>query len=250
MGNPWINGEFVFDVAENNIFTKDEANYINGVGIQELDTVGELYILDIYLEKDNYVDLHYHANASELTYCVKGAAEICFINPTTEEWECFELSPGKVISIPQGFWHEAKALEDGTHLIATHDTDNLQTTFGSDLLRLTPKDVMANIYCLDETALEEVLSPIDETIVIGPPVGCEKEQPVKNETNENIDVMVVEEDNTTEEVPETQMPEMNKTPANQMPDVNEQQRGNMHTIPRVEGSLYTCPVCKQTRYPK
>jgi len=48
MGNPWINGEFVFDVAENNIFTKDEANYINGVGIQELDTVGELYILDIF----------------------------------------------------------------------------------------------------------------------------------------------------------------------------------------------------------
>src|SRR5699024_11762798 len=138
----WINGEFVFDVAENNIFTKDEANYINGVGIQELNTVGDLYILDIYLDKDNYVDLHYHSNASELTYCVKGSVEICFINPTTQERSCFELTPGKVISILQGFWHEAKALEDATYIIATNYTDTLQTTFGFDFLWINDKEVL------------------------------------------------------------------------------------------------------------
>jgi len=275
MGNPWINGEFVFDVAENNIFTKDEANYINGVGIQELDTVGDLYILDIYLDKDNYVDLHYHANASELTYCVKGTAEICFINPTTEEWACFELTPGKVISIPQGFWHEAKALEDGTHIIATHDTDNLQTTFGSDLLRLTPKEVMANIHCLDEAALEEVLSPIDETIAIGPPVGCERmggneDERVeedegaslngndnRSDPEEDEGATLNENENKSDPAEEeamnsaNEMNPVNEEPENRMSDMDEQQpRGSMHSIPRVEGSLYTCPICKQTRHPR
>lgn len=252
MGNPWINGEFVFDVAENNIFTKDEANYINGVGIQELNTVGDLYILDIYLDKDNYVDLHYHSNASELTYCVKGSVEICFINPTTQEWACFELTPGKVISIPQGFWHEAKALEDGTHIIATHDTDNLQTTFGSDLLRLTPKEVMANIYCLDEAALEEVLSPINETIAIGPPVGCDRMQGNDVEPlEEREDTSLKENTNSNEPMVEDTTNPVNEESEKLMQGMDDQQsRENMHTIPRVEGSLYTCPICKQTRHPE
>lgn len=174
MGNPWVNGEFIFDLSENNIFTKDDENYINGLGIQQLNTVGQIYLLDIFLSKDNYVDLHYHSNASELTYCISGSATISFINPTPNEWQSFTLKPGEAVSIPQGFWHCAQALEENTHLLATHDTNNLQTIFGSDLLRLTPKEVMASIYCLDEMSLEKVLSPINETIVIGPPADCER----------------------------------------------------------------------------
>lgn len=174
MGNPWVNGEFIFDLSSNNIFTKDDENYINGLGIQQLNTIGEIYFLDIFLSKDNYVDLHYHSNASELTYCISGSATISFINPTPNEWQSFTLMPGEAVSIPQGFWHCAQALEENTHLLATHDTNNLQTVFGSDLLRLTPKEVMASIYCLDEMSLEEVLSPIKETIVIGPPADCER----------------------------------------------------------------------------
>lgn len=250
MGNPWINGEFLYKVAKNNIFTKDDDNYINGVGIQELDTVGELYLLDIYLSKDNYVDLHYHSNASELTYCMSGAAEICFINPTTEAWQCFKLTPGKVVSIPQGFWHEAKALEDETHLLATHDTDNLQTTFGSDLLRLTPKEVMANIYCLDEEELEEVLAPIDETIAIGPPVGCRNlADDMSDEQKEQISL------NRNEDIPNAALERgghhvenANEMNENRMRERNEQQSNEtVRAIPRVENSLYTCPICRQQR---
>lgn len=175
MGSPWINGKFTFDLSENLIFAKDEQNYIDALGIQQLNTIGNIYFLDIFLSKDNYVDLHYHSNASELTYCISGAVEISFINPTPNEWQRFVLTPGDAVSIPQGFWHCAKALEDDTHILATHDTNNLQTIFGSDVLRLTPDEVMANIYCLDEAELANVLAPMDETIVIGPPTSCERE---------------------------------------------------------------------------
>src|SRR5699024_9215974 len=51
--------------------------------------------------------------------------------------------------------------------------NNLQTMFGSDILRLSPKQLMADTYCLDEQKLEEVLDPIDDTVIIGPPSDCE-----------------------------------------------------------------------------
>lgn len=174
MGNPWVNGKFTYDMSDNLLFKKDENNYINALGIQQLNTIGNIYLLDIYLSENNYVDLHYHPNASELTYCISGGVEISFINPTTNEWQQFFLKPGDVVSIPQGFWHCARATEPDTHILATHDTNNLQTIFGADLLRITPKELMANIYCLDETELANVLEPIKDTIVIGPPVGCKR----------------------------------------------------------------------------
>src|SRR5699024_8267478 len=49
-----------------------------------------------------------------------------------------------------------------------------QTMFGSDVLRLSPKQLMADTDCLDEQKLEEVLDPIDETVIIGPPSDCER----------------------------------------------------------------------------
>src|SRR5699024_11884303 len=104
----------------------------------------------------------------------EGEAEIGFINPSEREWESFLLTPGDVISIPKGFWHFAVAKKDNTHLLAAHDTNNLQTMFGSDILRLSIKQIMADTYCLDEQKLEEEMDPIDDTVIIGAPSDCER----------------------------------------------------------------------------
>jgi len=172
MGSPWVNGDFVFDLNDNVLFRKDERNYINALGIQQLDTIGNIYFLDIYLSKGNCVEMHYHSNASELTYCISGEVEVSFINPNDNEWQSFLLEKGDAVSIPQGFWHVACALTDDVHLLATHDTNNLQTVFGSDLLRLTPANNFADIYCLNEQEVKQTLAPIQNTIIIGPPEDC------------------------------------------------------------------------------
>src|SRR5699024_6904929 len=106
---------------------------------------------------------------SELTYCIEGAAEIGFINPSESEWESFLLTPGDVISIPKGFWHFAVAKKDNTHLLAAHDRNNLQTMFGSDILRVSPKQLMAYTHCINQQMLDELLYPTDHTIIIGTP---------------------------------------------------------------------------------
>lgn len=179
MGNPWVNGDFTYDLSDNEIFRKNEANYIDALGIQQLNTIGNIYFLDIYLSKDNCVEMHYHPNASELTYCISGSVKVSFINPNNNEWQSFELNPGEAVSIPQGFWHVACALTDDTHLLATHDTNNLQTVFGSDLLRITPAEYFADIYCLNEREVEETLAPITNTVIIGPPADCERDEAIQ-----------------------------------------------------------------------
>src|SRR5699024_6790732 len=111
---------------------------------------------------------------------------------------------------------------------------------------------MANIYCLDKAALEEVLSPINETIAIGPPVGCDRMQVHEVEPLEKgKDTSLKENTNSNEPMVEDTTNLVNEESEKRTQGMNEQQpRENMHTIPRVEGSLYTCPICKQTRHPK
>ena len=256
MGSPWINGKFTYDLSDNLIFKKNEQNYIDALGIQQLNTIGNIYFLDIFLSKDNYVDLHYHPNASELTYCISGKVEISFINPTPNEWQQYILEPGEAVSIPQGFWHCAKALEDDTHLLATHDTNNLQTMFGSDILRMTPKEVMANIYCLDEMALETVLEPIDETIVIGPPTSCEQQiTEVESVAEKEKHMPRFPNGNRSETTQNEVSAEQQKTrqqvaPKKSVPNVTKEQRMVKSEIqpPHYNQSVYTCPICNGRQY--
>jgi hypothetical protein len=61
--------------------------------------------------------------------------------------------------------------DDGhTHLLAIFDNNAAQVVFGSDVLRKTPPEVFQKIYGVNAVQLAEVLKPINQTVVIGPPV--------------------------------------------------------------------------------
>lgn len=166
--------QYKYDLSNNLLFKKDSRNYIYALGIEQLNTIGNMYQLDIYLSKGNFVEPHWHPNASELTYCITGEAVVSLVNTDTEELINVTIQPGQVVSIPQGWWHYACAAKDDTHILATHDTPMLQTIFGSDVLRLTPPQILSYVYCLDEDELKNALSPLQQTVIIGPPADCEK----------------------------------------------------------------------------
>lgn len=168
------NTEFSYDLTNNVFFQKDNRNYILALSVKQLNTLGNSSILDIYLSKQNYVEPHLHQNASELVYCVSGAAVVSLINPFTNELLNFPIAPGQVANVPQGWWHYEVATADDTHLIAIFDAKVPEAIFGSDILRLTPASVLADNYCLDEAMVKETLSPIKSTVVIGPPAACDK----------------------------------------------------------------------------
>lgn len=167
-------GIFTYHLSDNLLFKKDNANFIDALGINQLKEIGNVYLLDVFLSKGNCVEFHYHPNAAELTYCIRGEVQFGFMNFDTKEWQNFIIQPGEVITIPQGWWHYACATKDDTHLLAIHDTNNLETVFGSDILRTTPKKLLSNIYCLNEAEITEALAPIQDTVVIGPPENCKK----------------------------------------------------------------------------
>lgn len=164
--------QYFDDVNKNRLFTKDNQNYINVLSTQTLNSLDNSSILDIFLSQGNVIEPHYHQNAAELVYCVSGAANISFINPFTNEVSTYQVTPGQVTNIPQGWWHWEVALTDHTHLIAIFNAPTPEVILGSDILRLTPSNVMAHTYCLNEAQLQETLAPIQMSTFIGPPANC------------------------------------------------------------------------------
>jgi len=176
---------FAYDVNQSLFFRKDANNYINVLGVSQLNTLGNASLLDIYLSSGNTVEPHIHQNASELVYCVAGEALVSLINPFTNQLLNYQIKPGQVANVPQGWWHYEVANQDNTHLIAIFDAPTPEVIFGSDILRLTPPAVWAHSYCLDEAKVKDTLAPITKTVVIGPPADCQAccEQEVDDTTH-------------------------------------------------------------------
>ncbi|MFC7679797.1 cupin domain-containing protein [Paenibacillus sp. GCM10028914] len=168
------NVQYFYDLSNNQFFQKDSQNYINALSVNQLNTLGNVSLLDIYLSKSNVVEPHTHQNASELVFCISGAAIVSLINPFTKQLINIPIQPGQVANVPQGWWHYEIATVDNTHLLAVFDAPIPEFIAGSDLLRLTPANIFAHTYCLDEAKVKETLAPITDTVVIGPPINCKQ----------------------------------------------------------------------------
>src|SRR5690625_7680592 len=95
------------------------------------------------------VEPHYHANASELIYCITGETVVSMINPTTNEVKSIRIEPQQVVTIPQGWWHYFEASKVGTHVLTISDTYNMETKWGKHVLRLTPVQLFDHALSLD-----------------------------------------------------------------------------------------------------
>ncbi|MGD7043223.1 cupin domain-containing protein [Jeotgalibacillus proteolyticus] len=171
--------QFFFDVNTSPLFIKDEQNYINVLGRKQLNTLNGSSLLDIFLSRSNAVEPHYHQNAAELVYCISGSATVSILNPFTKQFLHYFITPGQVANVPQGWWHYEIATTDNTHLLAIFDAPNPEVVLGSDILALTPANVMAHTYCMDETQWKQVTAPVEPSTYIGPPSNCTRHQPAQ-----------------------------------------------------------------------
>ncbi|WP_127579860.1 cupin domain-containing protein [Paenibacillus koleovorans] len=171
------NAQFTYDLSNSLFFRKDARNYINVLSVKQLNTLDNTSLLDIFLSTGNTVEPHYHENASELVYCISGAAIVSIINPFTNQLMNYPITPGQVANVPQGWWHYEIATVDNTHLLAIFNAPEPQVILGSDILRLTPTSMLAHSYCLNEALLKQALAPLTQTVIIGPPANCNKSMP-------------------------------------------------------------------------
>lgn len=166
------NLRYSYDLKKSRFFTKNQDNYINVLSSEQLKTIGNVFLLDVFLSAGNVVEPHYHINASELIYCITGETIVSLINPSTNELKNIRIQPQQAVTIPQGWWHYFSASKDNTHVLTIYDTRKLDTVWGSDVLRLTPPQVFAHAYCLDHRQVQQALAPIRSRVIIGPPVDC------------------------------------------------------------------------------
>ncbi|WP_413377658.1 cupin domain-containing protein [Alkalihalobacillus sp. 1P02AB] len=166
--------QFFFDVNTNNLMRKNNENFINVLGIQQLNTLDNVSLLDIYLSNSNVVEPHYHQNAAELVYCISGSAVVSILNPFTKELLNFPITPGQVSNVPQGWWHYEVATSDNTHLLAIFNAPQPEVVLGSDILHFTPDQIMAHTYCIDEEQWKAATDSIEPNLFIGPSANCER----------------------------------------------------------------------------
>lgn len=166
--------QFSFDVNTSTLAKKDNQNFINVLGIQQLNTLDNVSLLDIYLSANNVIEPHYHQNAAELVYCISGAVTVSLLNPFTKQIQNYPLTPGQVANVPQGWWHYEVATVDQTHLIAIFNASTPEVILGSDILKLTPANIMAHTYCLDEDQWKKAIAPVIPSTFIGPPTNCHR----------------------------------------------------------------------------
>lgn len=164
--------QFSFDVNKSPLFIKDNQNYINVLGKQQLNTLENVSLLDIYLSTSNVIEPHYHQNAAELVYCISGAATVSILNPFTKQILNFPITPGQVANVPQGWWHYEVATVDNTHLLAIFNAPTPEVILGSDILKLTPSPIMSHTYCLDENQWKQAIAPVTPSTFIGPAKEC------------------------------------------------------------------------------
>ncbi|MDR7073565.1 cupin domain-containing protein [Fictibacillus barbaricus] len=177
--------QFTFDVNKSPLFIKDNENFINVLGIKQLNTLENVSLLDIFLSTSNVVEPHYHQNAAELVYCISGSAVVSIFNPFTKQLLNFTITPGQVANVPQGWWHFEIALQDNTHLLAIFDAPTPEVILGSDILKFTPANIMAHTYCLDENQWKQAIAPVKPSTYIGPYKDCERI--MENVQHQNID---------------------------------------------------------------
>lgn len=166
--------KFAFDVNKSPLMKKDSQNYINILSVNQLNTLENISLLDIFLSANNVAEPHYHQNAAELVYCISGAAIVSLLNPFTKQIQHYPIKPGQVANVPQAWWHYEVATVDHTHLLAIFDAPTPEVVLGSDILKLTPANIMAHTYCMDENQWKKTIAPVKPSLFIGPPKECER----------------------------------------------------------------------------
>lgn len=164
--------QFSFDLNKSPLFVKNNKNYINILSVKQMNTLKNVSLLDIFLNKHNIIEPHYHQNSAELIYCITGSVVVSIFNPFTKQLQHYTLTPGKVANVPQGWWHYIVTLVDNTHILAIFDAPTPEVILGSDILKITPSHILAQTYCINENRWNQAIAPVKPATFIESPQDC------------------------------------------------------------------------------
>lgn len=172
-----------FDSRDNLFHERDAENVIYAVTSTQMPAMVGGAFADVYLTKGHIREPHWHPNAWELDVVISGEAQISIVDPDTNKLHTYIAKPGQVVFIPMAWWHWIIAKSEKLHLHLFFNNDQFESAEGSDALRRTPPEVFQLAYGVDANKIAEALSPIKESVVIGPPTQRTYHQPFTSDTN-------------------------------------------------------------------
>jgi oxalate decarboxylase/phosphoglucose isomerase-like protein (cupin superfamily) len=161
--------ELFLNASENPAFVRNAQNVLYEVTSTQIPMMQDLSLGDLFLSKEYIREPHWHPNADELDLVISGEVIISILNPFTLKLQTYPVKPGQVTFLPKGWLHWITCMTKEAHLLVVFNDGTIQSVEGSDVLRFTPPAVYQLAYDVNASELSEVLSPIDETVVIGPP---------------------------------------------------------------------------------
>ncbi|UOQ45964.1 cupin domain-containing protein [Halobacillus salinarum] len=178
-----------FDSKQSLFFKRDDHNIAYDVTSTQLPAMIGGAFVDLYLTKGHIREPHWHPNAWELDVVVSGEALVSIIDPDTNQLHTYQARPGQVVFIPMAWWHWITPASENLHLHLFFNNDQFETAEGSDTLRLTPPEVFQTAYGIDKKEIAETLSPIQESVVIGPPANNPSRE-VSQAHNKDISIKI------------------------------------------------------------
>ncbi len=136
------------------------------------------------LDEGSIRELHWHANAAEWAYVVKGNCRTTIFSPDGSS-ESTDFTAGDIWYFPRGFGHSIQGLGPGTcHFILVFDNGAFSefATFSfTDWLAQTPRDVLAKNLNLPASALAQF--PTEEVYFAQGPIEVPARPSVANSTH-------------------------------------------------------------------
>jgi oxalate decarboxylase/phosphoglucose isomerase-like protein (cupin superfamily) len=151
------------------LFRKDANNVIFQVTSDQLPILERIGLDDLFMTKGHIREPHWHPNAAEMDYVVTGEVRISVLDPIRHQLLTYHVTPGQVVFVPINWWHWITAISDEVHVVQVFSSSKRQIIEGSDVLRTTPPKVFQQAYDVNAKQIASLLSPITETVVIGPP---------------------------------------------------------------------------------
>lgn len=101
---------------------------------------------------------HWHPNAGELTYCLKGKALVTIFSPKNEH-STFTLDVGEVFFAPKGYMHHIANIsqEEGEYIVAFSDSKQEDINL-SDCVNCMPPHVLSTTFGISPTFFEKIHS--------------------------------------------------------------------------------------------
>jgi oxalate decarboxylase len=123
------------------------------VGAEELPILARMSLARLTLEAGGFREPHWHANANELAYCVRGELLVTvFADPNRHE--SFTISAGQMFFVPSGALHHVENVGNTQAELIVAFSDERPQDFGlsGSVGMLTP-NVMGNAWGLPADAL-------------------------------------------------------------------------------------------------